>query len=61
MLQNLSDKELVHHVDNKPSATELERELANRLDAKLMLMTVLRTEAARLKERVYARTEDDML
>lgn len=35
MIQNLSDKELVHHVDNKPSATELEKELANRLDAQL--------------------------
>lgn len=33
MIEKLSDRELVHHVDNKPSATPLERELANRLDA----------------------------
>lgn len=32
MIKNLSNSELVLHVDNKPSATELERELADRLD-----------------------------
>lgn len=54
MIQNLSDAELVHHVDNKPSATPLERELANRVDALLQVMTALR-------EHIEGRIEDDML
>ena len=33
MIEHLSNRELILHVDNKPSATELERELAERLDA----------------------------
>lgn len=32
MIKHLSNSELILHVDNKPSATELERELAERLD-----------------------------
>lgn len=37
MIKHLSDSELVLHVDNKPSASELEKELANRLDAMRVL------------------------
>jgi hypothetical protein len=36
-LASYSDKELVHIVDNKPNATPLERELANRIDAVLQM------------------------
>lgn len=36
-LSSYSDKELVHIVDNKPNATPLERELANRIDAVLQM------------------------
>lgn len=38
-----TDAELVHHTDNLPSPTPLERELADRLDAAL-------TEIATLKK-----------
>ena len=31
MIEHLSDEDLVHYVDNKPSATPLEKELAERL------------------------------
>jgi hypothetical protein len=36
-----SDKELVRIVDNKPDASPLERELANRIDATLQVTDLL--------------------
>ena len=40
-LTSYSDKELVRIVDNKPDATPLERELANRIDAALQMTELL--------------------
>ena len=43
MIEHLSNRELILHVDNKPSATELERELAERLDNTQQEIVQLRT------------------
>lgn len=40
-LTSYSDKELVRIVDNKPDASPLERELANRIDATLQVTELL--------------------
>ena len=37
-LASYSNKELIQIIDNKPDATPLERELANRIEAVLQLM-----------------------
>jgi len=37
-MMQYTNKELIQIVDNKPDATELERELANRLDSEQVLL-----------------------
>jgi len=56
VLDNLTDHELVRHVDNTPDATPLERMLANRLDAAAQRIDMLN---ASLKS--TNRDPDDML
>ena len=49
-LASYSNKELIQIVDNKPDATPLERELANRIDATLQVTELLQ----KLKEHKHA-------
>ena len=53
MIKNLSNSELVLHVDNKPSATELERELADRLEAALKTLAALHRAPASTQEAIH--------